>query len=106
AIDINPAKRDMALSFGATEFVNPRELDRPLDQWLKDRFPGGIDFAFDCFGSQQIIDVALRSLSPFGTFAMVGLAKAGTKIDYPTADLLCGRRIVGGFLGQKKTDQA
>lgn len=106
AIDINPAKRDMAFSFGATEFVNPRELDRPLDQWLMERFPCGVDFAFDCFGSQQIVDVALRSLSPFGTFAMVGLAKAGTKIDYPTADLLYGRRIVGGFLGQKKIDQA
>ncbi len=30
AIDINPAKRDVALSLGATDFINPKEDDRPI----------------------------------------------------------------------------
>ena len=70
AIDINPDKKaigrrsvlclnDMcfffkkAYSFGANEFVNPKDHDRPIQQVLVDLTDGGLDFTFECIGNVQ-----------------------------------------------------
>lgn len=40
-----------AYSFGATEFVNPKDYDRPIQQVLVDLTDGGLDFTFECIGN-------------------------------------------------------
>ncbi|OTF72773.1 DnaJ-like protein [Euroglyphus maynei] len=106
AIDINPNKRDIAMQFGATEFLNPKELDKPVEQFLMEKFVGGIDYAFDCFGSQVIVDQAINSLAMSGTFTMVGVTSADVILKYPAIMLLFGRTITGCLLGAKKAHLA
>lgn len=99
-IDINNDKKAIGEEFGVTEFVNPLELDKPLEQYLMEKY-GGVDYAFECIGNQAVTNTALQTLSAFGTLAVVGLAPKGTQVTYPTADLLTGRTIVGAFMGNK-----
>nr|QEM21690.1 dnaJ [Dermatophagoides farinae] len=107
AIDITPSKKDIAIEFGATEFVNPKQLNggQTLEQYLLEKY-GGVDYAFDCFGSQIIIDQALKSLSVTGTFVLIGVPPDDTNIVYPCNQLMTGRTITGGFVGGKKSEQA
>ena len=104
-IDINNDKKSVGEEFGVTEFINPKELDKPVEQYLMEKY-GGADYAFDCIGSQAVLNTALNSLSVFGTLVVVGLAPKGTAVTYPTAQLLMGRKIVGAFMGNQPCDQA
>ena len=42
-----------AYSFGANEFVNPKDHNRPIQQVLVDLTDGGLDFTFECIGNVQ-----------------------------------------------------
>ena len=104
-IDINNDKASIGKEFGITEFINPKELNGPLEEYLLEKY-GGVDYAFDCIGYQTVVDTALKCLSPYGAFGMVGVAPKGTEIRYPTADLLMGRKIMGSLMGNKGCDDA
>ena len=41
----------VALSFGATEFLNPKDHDKPTQQVLVDLTDGGCDYTFECIGN-------------------------------------------------------
>ena len=40
-----------AKEFGATDFVNPKEYDRPIQQVLAEMTDGGLDYTFECIGN-------------------------------------------------------
>ncbi|KAM9412836.1 alcohol dehydrogenase class-3-like [Salvelinus alpinus] len=48
AVDINPDKFDKAEVFWATEFVNPKDHSKPIQEVLVEMTGGGVDFDF-CF---------------------------------------------------------
>lgn len=60
-IDINPDKFKTAEQFGCTEFLNPKELDKPIQQILVDKTDGGIDYSFECIGNVSTMRAALVS---------------------------------------------
>ena len=41
----------LAKEFGATEFVNPRDHERPIQQVLVEMTDGGLDYTFECIGN-------------------------------------------------------
>jgi S-(hydroxymethyl)glutathione dehydrogenase/alcohol dehydrogenase len=53
AVDINPAKEQWARKFGATDFINPRELPegKRIQDHLVELTDGGLDFTFDATGN-------------------------------------------------------
>ena len=53
AIDVNPKKEAWARKFGATEFINPRELPdgKRIQDHLVEITDGGLDFTFDATGN-------------------------------------------------------
>lgn len=57
SIDTNPAKKEVALKFGATEFINPL-TDVPegktIAEYLVDITDGGLDFTFDATGNVRL----------------------------------------------------
>lgn len=99
-IDINPDKMDYAFSLGCTEFINPTEMSLPIEQYLKEKY-GGVDFALECIGNQKTMNTALASLSMIGTLAIIGIAPSGSTITAPIGDLMTGKKIISGFLGNK-----
>ncbi|CAG2181406.1 unnamed protein product, partial [Oppiella nova] len=69
-VDINPDKENIAKQFGCTRFINPKTLDEPIESILQKE--GGLEFAFDCIGNQQVIDSAYKSLCPWGSLTLIG----------------------------------
>lgn len=55
AIDINPTKYEKAKIFGATEFVNPKDHNKPISQVLHEMTNGGVDFSLECVGSVAVM---------------------------------------------------
>jgi len=53
AIDTNPAKEAWARKFGATDFINPRQLPdgKRIQDHLVELTDGGLDFTFDATGN-------------------------------------------------------
>ena len=40
-----------AKKFGATECINPKEFERPIQQVLVEMTDGGLDYTFECIGN-------------------------------------------------------
>lgn len=62
-IDINADKFKIAEEFGATEFINPKDSETPIQQILIDKTDGGVDFSFECVGNVGLMRAALVSLN-------------------------------------------
>jgi S-(hydroxymethyl)glutathione dehydrogenase/alcohol dehydrogenase len=62
-IDLNPAKFEVAKTFGATDFVNPKDLPegKTIQEYLFDNFDGGPDYTFECIGNVHVMRQALES---------------------------------------------
>ncbi len=46
AIDVNPGKFKLAKEFGATDCVNPKDFDKPIQEVLVEMTDGGLDYTF------------------------------------------------------------
>jgi len=51
AIDTNPTKFELARQFGATECLNPKDFDKPIQQVLIEMTEWGVDHTFECIGN-------------------------------------------------------
>lgn len=54
-VDINEGKREMAKKFGITEFVNPSDHSKPIQQVLMEMTGGGADYTFECVGNVTLM---------------------------------------------------
>ncbi|CAB1325518.1 unnamed protein product, partial [Coregonus sp. 'balchen'] len=54
-MDINRDKFDKAKEFGATEFVNPKEHSKPIQEVLVVMTDGGFDYSCECIGDVGIM---------------------------------------------------
>ena len=59
AIDINPGKFDIARELGATDCVNPKDFDKPIQEVIVEMTDGGVDYSFECVGNVQLMRAAL-----------------------------------------------
>lgn len=60
-VDINVDKFKIAEQFGCTEFINPKEIDMPIQQYLVEKTDGGVDYSFECIGNVTTMRAALVS---------------------------------------------
>jgi S-(hydroxymethyl)glutathione dehydrogenase/alcohol dehydrogenase len=103
AIDTNPTKWEMAKALGATDFVNPREYDRPLQQVIVDLTDGGVDYSFECIGNVNVMRSALECCHKgWGESIIIGVAGAGQEISTRPFQLVTGRVWRGSAFGGVK----
>lgn len=62
-IDINADKFKVAETFGCTEFINPKDHEKPIQQILIDLTDGGVDYSFECIGNVATMRAALVSFN-------------------------------------------
>jgi len=100
-VDINPAKRAMAETFGMTDFVNPNEIGADkLVQALVDLTGGGADYSFDCTGNTEVMRAALECCHRgWGVSTIIGVAEAGREIATRPFQLVTGRVWKGSAFG-------
>ena len=78
AVDIFDHKLEFARRFGATDVVNAMQTE-PI-QAIKDITGGGVDYAFDAYGSAVTISQAVDSLRKTGTAVMIAATPAATEV--------------------------
>ncbi len=103
AVDRNPDKWEMAQSLGATDFVNPKDHDRPIQEVIVDLTDGGADFSFECIGNVEVMRAALECCHKgWGESIIIGVAGAGQEIHTRPFQLVTGRVWRGSAFGGVK----
>lgn len=103
AIDINPSKFAIAQELGATDFVNPKDFDRPIQEVIVELTAGGVDYSFECIGNVQLMRAALESCHKgWGESIIIGVAPSGAEISTRPFQLVTGRVWRGSAFGGVK----
>lgn len=103
AIDINSDKFEFARQLGATDFVNPREHDGPIQQVIIDLTGGGVDYSFECVGNVELMRSALECCHKgWGESVIIGVAGSGEEIATRPFQLVTGRIWRGTAFGGVK----
>jgi S-(hydroxymethyl)glutathione dehydrogenase/alcohol dehydrogenase len=103
AIDINDDKKEMAMKFGATEFINPKNFDKPIQEVIVEMTDGGVDYSFECVGNVNLMRAALECCHKgWGESIIIGVAGAGQEISTRPFQLVTGRVWKGSAFGGVK----
>ncbi len=103
AIDINPEKEAMAKSLGATDFVNPKDYDAPIQEVVVELTDGGVDYSFEAVGNTKLMRAALECCHKgWGVSTIIGVAGAGQEISTRPFQLVTGRVWKGSAFGGVK----
>ena len=103
AIDINEDKFEIARKLGATDVVNPKNFDKPIQDVIVEMTDGGVDFSFECIGNVKVMRSALECCHKgWGESVIIGVAAAGQEISTRPFQLVTGRIWKGSAFGGVK----
>lgn len=103
AIDINADKFAIAKKLGATDFVNPKDHNKPIQEVIVEMTDGGVDFSFECIGNVNVMRSALECCHKgWGESVIIGVAGAGQEISTRPFQLVTGRVWRGSAFGGVK----
>ncbi|XP_064087671.1 alcohol dehydrogenase class-3-like isoform X2 [Macrobrachium nipponense] len=100
-IDINNDKKEVGKLFGVTDFVNPNEYQKPIDQVLMEKTQQvGCDYTFECIGNLGVIQSALNACRlGEGQCVVIGVPPSGSTIEVDPMQLLFSKVLTGCFFG-------
>ncbi len=99
-VDVNGAREGIARRFGATHFVNPKDVKGDLVAHLVELTGGGADYSFECVGDVKLMRQALECCHRgWGVSVIIGVAGAGQEIQTRPFQLVTGRVWKGSAFG-------
>jgi len=103
AIDINESKFELARKLGATDCINPKHFDQPIQDVIVELTDGGVDYSFECIGNVNLMRSALECCHKgWGESVIIGVAGAGQEISTRPFQLVTGRVWRGAAFGGVK----
>nr|WP_205700276.1 S-(hydroxymethyl)glutathione dehydrogenase/class III alcohol dehydrogenase [Crenobacter intestini] len=100
AVDINPDKFAKARELGATDYINPNDYDKPIQDVIVELTDGGVDYSFECVGNVKLMRAALECCHKgWGESTIIGVAGAGQEISTRPFQLVTGRVWRGSAFG-------
>jgi len=103
AIDLNEKKFDLAKKLGATDCINPKDYDKPIQEVIVELTDGGVDWSFECIGNVNVMRSALECCHKgWGESVIIGVAGAGQEISTRPFQLVTGRVWRGTAFGGVK----
>ena len=94
AIDAHEAKGDIALSFGATDFLMAGpETVRAIQGMTEGR---GADYVFEAIGLPRVQEECLAAVRPGGTVVLAGVAPMGSGTNLPGAIITRQEKTITG----------
>ncbi|GLR62621.1 S-(hydroxymethyl)glutathione dehydrogenase/class III alcohol dehydrogenase [Marinospirillum insulare] len=103
AVDINESKFELAKKLGATDCINPKDYDKPIQEVIVDLTDGGVDYSFECIGNVDVMRSALECCHKgWGESVIIGVAGAGQEISTRPFQLVTGRVWRGSAFGGVK----
>jgi S-(hydroxymethyl)glutathione dehydrogenase/alcohol dehydrogenase len=97
AVDLSPARLEIARSLAATHTVDAGRTD-PVEA-IGALVPGGVDFAFEAIGSAKTASQAFAAVRTAGTAVLVGFFPQDARLDLPAADFINEKKLVGSRMG-------
>lgn len=98
AVDVVPAKLELAQALGATAVVDARSSDA-VEQ-VREATSGGAEYAFETVGSAKVLEQAYAATRRGGTTVTVGLPHPSQTFSVPAVSLVAEERTVkGSYLG-------
>jgi len=102
-IDINESKFELAKKLGATDCINPKDYDKPIQDVIVELTDGGVDYSFECIGNVDVMRSALECCHKgWGESVIIGVAGAGQEISTRPFQLVTGRVWRGSAFGGVK----
>lgn len=103
-VDTDPGKYDRAKMWGATDIINPKDYDKPIQQVIVDMTNddgvGGVDYSFECIGNVEVMRSALECCHKgWGQSIVIGVAASGKEISTRPFQLVTGRVWRGTAFG-------
>jgi len=106
-VDLNPDKFGTAKEFGATECINPKDFDRPIQEVVVEMTDGGCDYTFECIGIVECMRAALEACHKgWGESVVIGVAAAGKELSTRPFQLVTGRVWRGSAFGGWKSRES
>lgn len=104
-MDVNPDKFEIAKKLGATDCVNPKDINGPIQKHIAGTMTKwGVDYSFDCTGSVAVMRSALECAHRgWGTSCVIGVAASGHEISTRPFQLVTGRTWKGTAFGGFKS---
>lgn len=103
AIDTNETKFELARKLGATDCINPKHHDKPIQDVIVELTDGGVDYSFECIGNVDVMRSALECCHKgWGESVIIGVAGAGQEIRTRPFQLVTGRVWRGTAFGGVK----
>ncbi|KAL6979389.1 alcohol dehydrogenase [Sarracenia purpurea var. burkii] len=102
-VDINSQKFIKGQAIGITDFLNPKDLDKPVSKKILEMTGGGVDYSFECAGNLEVLREAFLSTHDgWGLTVVLGIHPTPRMLPFHPMELFNGRRIVGSVFGDFK----
>ncbi|XP_077246185.1 alcohol dehydrogenase-like 4 [Tasmannia lanceolata] len=102
-VDINPEKFIKAKLMGVTDFINPKECQKPLHEEIREMTRGGVDYSFECVGNRDVLREAFLSTHDgWGLTVILGIHSSPQMMPFHPMEFFDGRRLVGCTFGDFK----
>ena len=98
AVDRVDSRLELARQLGATHVINTTHAP-DLASAIRAVVPRGVDFVVDSAGVDALIKMAMASLAPRGTLALVATPPgADRRLDLPWGSVLLQGQVIRGFI--------
>lgn len=98
AVDVLPAKLDLARRLGATDAVNTAE--QGATDRLREITRGGADYAFEAVGNAKVLAQAYAATRRGGKTITIGLPPPDQRLEIPAVTLVAEERtLLGSYMG-------
>ncbi|KAM4122905.1 hypothetical protein ACB094_01G118900 [Castanea mollissima] len=102
-VDLNPGRFSVAKNFGVTEFVNPKDHDKPVQEVIAEMTDGGVDRAVECTGSFHAMIQAFECVHDgWGVAVLVGVPSNDDAFKTHPLNFLNERTLKGTAFGNYK----
>ncbi|RWR96108.1 alcohol dehydrogenase-like protein isoform X1 [Cinnamomum micranthum f. kanehirae] len=102
-VDRNPQRFEEAKKFGVTEFVNPKDHNRPVQEVIAEMTNGGVDRSVECTGNVNAMISAFECVHDgWGVAVLVGVPNKDAVFMTKPINLLNERTLKGTFFGNYK----
>lgn len=102
-VDLNPNRFEPARKFGCTEFVNPAEHTKPVQEVLAEMTNGGVDRSVECTGNINAMIQAFECVHDgWGVAVLVGVPTKDAEFKTHPMNILNERTLKGTFFGNYK----
>jgi alcohol dehydrogenase class-P len=102
-VDLNANRFEEARKFGCTEFVNPKDHTKPVQEVLAEMTDGGVDRSVECTGNINAMIQAFECVHDgWGVAVLVGVPHKDAEFKTHPMNFLNERTLKGTFFGNFK----